>query len=206
LGKGHILSTGTYVGYCLYRSDKSKSTPKNLIKHNRPPDLPLNLPSDLPPNLLPDLLLSLPLDLPLDLPPDTPPPCRLFGRCPLPQPSPPLPTVTHYCNSGCYIHSGEARGKGDEDGGEGAIGREDICCSGDGLVASLPLSPAVDVDVPCQRPPLLSLCCHLTPSPLLAKTAEEVESEAAKYMKMSNSNLSPPSTTADGFGSGTHLP
>jgi hypothetical protein len=67
--------------------------PKNIIKYNKPPDLPASLPLDLPPNLptdlptdlatdlQPDLPLDIPPDLPQNLPPDTPPPCHLCGHC-----------------------------------------------------------------------------------------------------------------------------
>jgi hypothetical protein len=88
----------------------------------------------------------------------------------------------------------------------GAIGGEDIFHGGDGLATSLPISSSDNVDIHCQRLPHPLSCCHLTPLPPPAKTAEEAGSEAAKYTMVSNGNLSPPSATNEGFGCGTHLP
>jgi hypothetical protein len=88
----------------------------------------------------------------------------------------------------------------------GAIRGEDIWHGGGRLTASLLVSSAINIDVPCQRQSRLSSRCHLTPSPPTAMTAEEAGSEVVKYTTVSNGNLSPPPTAENGFGSGTHLP
>jgi hypothetical protein len=88
----------------------------------------------------------------------------------------------------------------------GAAGGLDICCGGHRFAISLPVSSAIDVDVPCQRTPCLFSRCHPTSLPPPTKTAEEAGSDAAKNTTVSDGNLSPPPAAANLLRSGTHLP
>jgi len=54
---------------------------------------------------------------------------------------------------------------------EDAVGGGDICRGSDGLAASLPVSSAVDVEVPCRMLPRPSPRRHPRPLPSPAKTA-----------------------------------